>query len=54
MRKGLCPYHYRDDLKKFNKSLLPEKEGFYSHLKTEDITDADYTFAKTVCEDFKI
>ena len=33
---------------------LPEKENFYSHLNVEDITDADYTHAKRVCEDFEI
>ena len=53
LRKDVCPYQYKDNLEKFNHSLLPpEKEGFYSHLNTEDITDADYTLAKTVCEDF--
>ena len=43
-----------DDWKKFNETLLPEKEDFYSHLNVEDIADADYTHAKRVCKDFKI
>ena len=43
-----------DDSKKFNEIPLPEKEDFYSHLNMEDITDADYAHAKTVCRDFKI
>ena len=30
-----------DDWEKFNKTLLPEKEDFYSHLNMEDIIDAD-------------
>ena len=33
---------------------MPEKEDFYSHLNTEDITDADYAHAKRVCKDFEI
>ena len=27
--------------KKFNETMLFEKEDFYSHLNMEDITDAD-------------
>ena len=33
---------------------LIEKEDFYSHLNMEDITDADYTYAKRVCKNFEI
>ena len=33
---------------------MPEKEGFYSNLNMEDITDVDYAHAKTVCEGFEI
>ena len=43
-----------DDWEKFNETLLPEKEDFYSHLNMEDITDADYAHAKRVCKDFEI
>ena len=43
-----------DDWEKLNKTLLLEKEDFYSHLNMEDITDADYPHAKTVCKDFEI
>ena len=39
---------------KFNKTLLPEKEEFYSYLIMKDITDADYMHAKRVCKDFEI
>ena len=41
--KGLNPYECMDDWGKSNKTLLPEKEAFYSHLNMEDIIDADYT-----------
>ena len=37
-----------DDWKKFNETLLPEKDDFYSHLNMEDITDAHCTDAKCV------
>ena len=40
--------------KKTNETSLPEKEDFYSHLNMEDITDADYAHAKTVCKDSEI
>ena len=42
------------DLEKFNETLLPETEDFYSQLNMEDITDADYAHAKRVCKDFEI
>ena len=37
-----------DDWEKFNETLLPEKEHFYSHLNIEDITDAVYVHTKIV------
>ena len=40
-----------DDWEKFNKAWLPEKEGFYSNLNMEDITDSNYMQAKRVCKD---
>ena len=46
LRKGVSPYEYMDDWKKFNETSLPEKADFYRHLNMEDITDADYTHAK--------
>ena len=43
-----------DDWEKFNETMLPEKEDFYSQSNMEDITDADYAQTKTVCKDFEI
>ena len=43
-----------DDWEKFNETSLPVKEDFYSHLNMEDITDADYSWAKRVCKNFEI
>ena len=38
LRKDVYPYEYMDDWKKSNKTSLPEKEDFHSHLNMEDIT----------------
>ena len=46
MRKGVSPYEYMDDWKKFNETLSPEKVDFYSHLNMEGITDAEYAHKK--------
>ena len=43
-----------DDWEKISETSLPEKENIYSHLKMEDITDADYAHAKLVSRDFEI
>ena len=49
LQKGLYPYEYIDDWKKFHEASLPEKKDLQSHLNMEDITDVDYTHAKRVC-----
>ena len=41
LQKGVYPYEYIVDRKKYNQTLLPEKEDFYSHLHIKDIADAD-------------
>ena len=53
LRKGVYRYEYMDDWEKFNETLLPEKEEFYSNLNMEDVTDPDYMRAKRVCKDLK-
>ena len=54
LKKGVYPYEYMGECKKFNETTLPEKEEFYSNLNMEDITDADDMHAKRVCKDFDI
>ena len=49
LRKDVDPYEYMDDWEKFNETTLPEKEGFYSNLNMEDITDEHYMHGKRVC-----
>ena len=43
-----------DDWEKFNETLLPGKEEFYSNLNMKNIIDADYMHAKRACKDFEI
>ena len=43
--RGVYPNEYMDDWENFNETL-PEKEDFYSNLKVEEITDADYIHIK--------
>ena len=52
--KCIYPYEYMNDCEKFSETSIPEKEGFYSHLNMEDISDADYVNARRVCKDFEI
>ena len=54
LRKGVYPYEDMDEWEKFNKTLLPEKEDFYSHLNVKGITNTYYAHTKRVCKDFEI
>ena len=54
LRKGVYPYEYMDNCKRFNEMLLPNKEDFYSNLKMEDITDTGYRHANKVFKEFKL
>ena len=46
LRKGVYPYEYIDNWRKFNETLLPDKESFYNELNKEGITDEDYEHAQ--------
>ena len=52
--RGVYPYEYMDEWDRFNETILPEKEEFYSNLNIEDITDSDCNHPKRVCRDFEI
>ena len=54
LRKGVYPYEYMDNWERFNETLLPNKENFYSNLNMEDITDTDYRHANKVFKEFKL
>ena len=48
LRKGVDPYEYMDNGKRFKEESLPDKESFYSKLNKEHITDEDYAHAQKV------
>ena len=54
LRKGVYPYQDMDNREKFDETLIPPRETFYSELDLEDITDRDYEHVEKVWEAFKI
>ena len=53
-RKGVYPYDYLDSFDKFDEPRLPPQGAFYSFLKEEHISDADYTHTKDVWQTFNM
>ena len=47
LQNGVYLYEYMDNREKFSETSLPKKEGFYSNLNIEHITNADYAHAKS-------
>ena len=54
LRKGVYPYEYMDNWKRFNETSLPNKEPFYSNLKMENIEDIDYRHGNNVFKRLKL
>ena len=54
LRKGFYPYEYMDSWEKFNETLLPSKEDFYSNLNMENIDDIDYRHGNNMFKRFKL
>ena len=54
LRKAVYPYEYMDNWERFNETLLPSKESFYSNLNMEDIDDIDYRHGNNVFNKFKL
>ena len=54
LRKGVYPYEYMDGWDKFNETLIPSKESFYSNLTMENISEIDYRHANNVIKTFKL
>ena len=48
IRKGVYPYEYMDDWKKFEETSLPPKDAFCSRLSMRGISDQDYEHARQV------
>ena len=51
-KKGVYPYDFMDNIKKFEKTNLPLKEKFYSKLNDEHITQQDFEHAQNVWKTF--
>jgi hypothetical protein len=47
-KKGIYPYDWVDDYKKFSEKSLPPKEAFYNKLQNKPITDEEYKHAQEV------
>ena len=52
--KRRLSYDYIDEWEKYNGTLSPEEEDFYSYLNMEEITEADYAHKKRVYKDLKL
>ena len=52
-RKGIYPYDYFDNTKKYNEENLPDKEEFFNKINNKNISDEDYNHAKNVFEKFE-
>lgn len=46
LQKGIYPYEWVDDYKKFKEQLPLNKKDWYSTLNNEEISDNDLAFAK--------
>ena len=54
IRKGIYPYDYMDSFDKFEDTVLPTKDQFYSLLNDEHISDEDYNHAQKVWKMFSM
>ena len=52
--KSVYAFKYIDSWERFDETLLPNKEDFYSSLNMEGITDRDYRHAKKLFKEFKM
>ena len=46
LKKGVYPYGYMNDWKKFNENKLPSIKNYYSNLQVKNITNEDYAQQK--------
>ena len=51
LQKGHFPYEYMDGVGKLDDRALPPQSAFFSQLKNEGISDADYSRCQTVWRD---
>ncbi|XP_031355217.1 uncharacterized protein LOC116179559 [Photinus pyralis] len=53
-RKGVFPYDYVDSWEKLNETVLPTRDAFFSQLKNEAVSEADYEHANHIWNAFEI
>jgi hypothetical protein len=53
-QKSFYPYEYMDSFERFNETILPSIDKFYSSLTLKSISETDYMFAKQVWKKFKM
>ena len=51
-KKGIYPYDYFDNTKKYNEQKLPNKEEFFNKISNKNILDENYEHAKNVFKKF--
>ena len=54
IRKGVYPYDYMDNFERFNKTVLPPMNEFYSRLNDSNADPKDYEHAQKVWQHFDI
>ena len=54
LRKGVYPYNYMDNWKRFNETSLTSKESFYCNLNMENIDNIDYRHGNNIFNKFKL
>ena len=52
LRKGIYPYDYMDKWEKFDEQHLPPRAAFFSRLRDEPCSEADYEHAQRVWREF--
>ena len=52
-KKGIYPYDYFNNTKKYNEQKLPNKEEFFNKINNKNISDKDYNHAKNLFEKFE-
>ena len=54
LRRGVYLYEYMDNWERFDETILPSGESFYSNLNMENIDDIDYIHGNNVFKRFKL
>ena len=52
-KKGIYPYDYFDNIKKYKENKIPIKSGFFNKISKKNISNEDYKHAQNVFKKFK-